>query len=89
MISELIKRSYEASPYPYIGVTRLLATSWKNVDNGENITFSNWEKGQPNNDHSWNCVFLKPDGYWHAAECSGAWPYICGIPEVGKTGPNN
>ncbi|XP_069460032.1 CD209 antigen-like protein C isoform X1 [Ambystoma mexicanum] len=45
---------------------------------GTPLTFSNWNKGEPNNDkNNEDCVEMRPDGFWNDLPCSTKFNFIC------------
>ncbi|KAE9547066.1 hypothetical protein FO519_009722 [Halicephalobus sp. NKZ332] len=68
----------------WIGVTNLLGGTWKNIDDGSNITFSNWAPGQPTNDKNSSCAAIDTQGLWFNENCEAAPLFVCGVPSDGS-----
>lgn len=49
---------------------------WKWLSSGLPMTFTNWSKGQPENNKEHCLCFHKPTA-WHDCGCSGKFPFIC------------
>ncbi|XP_018017133.2 glutamate-gated chloride channel subunit beta [Hyalella azteca] len=43
---------------------------WERVSNGQQVTFFNWSKGQPNGGQNENCAVMRPHGGWADNSCA-------------------
>ncbi|XP_066449336.1 CD209 antigen-like protein C isoform X2 [Eleutherodactylus coqui] len=49
---------------------------WKWLD-GSNLSFSNWNNGEPNSLDEENCVESTYTGYWNDLTCTSSLKYVC------------
>jgi hypothetical protein len=46
--------------------------------NGDDVTYTNWASGEPNDSGGEDCVQILWSGYaWNDGACGSALPYIC------------
>ncbi|CAJ1062957.1 macrophage mannose receptor 1-like [Xyrichtys novacula] len=60
----------------WIGLSRSVSWTW--TESGTNVTFQNWQTGQPDNPGSNNCVAVQMvDGNWTDEACTTPLPFLC------------
>lgn len=75
--SQLNTLRAELQFYTWIGLYDDV-NSWRWSFQNERITFTKWDKQQPNNfGGNQNCVELRSSGYWHDIGCSVKCVIIC------------
>ncbi|KAE9547201.1 hypothetical protein FO519_009587 [Halicephalobus sp. NKZ332] len=78
-IAELWHSLYGSGSF-WIGVTNVLDGVWRNIDDGTNITYSNWDTGYPVNNSDYACVHVTNTGVWINADCNKSRPlFVCGV----------
>ena len=83
MIVELGHAIYGQGVF-WIGVTNFLGDVWRNIDDGANITFSNWASGYPTSNSDQSCATIGDNGFWYNNVCNGWTPlFFCGVPGDG------
>ncbi|KAE9555544.1 hypothetical protein FO519_001215 [Halicephalobus sp. NKZ332] len=67
----------------WVGVSNMLDSVWKNVDDGSNATFFNWAPDALQGGTYPLCVYINNDGVWYSNYCYVGYYYLCGLPESG------
>ena len=44
---------------------------------GVNITWTNWDSGQPDNYYNEDCANMRSNGKWNDIPCSYSYPFVC------------
>ena len=65
----------------YLGIANTMGGVWKNVDDGQNITYANWASGEPKTDHSY-CAIMNGNGQWKTSWCYSGYSNVCGFSRV-------
>ncbi|KAE9551067.1 hypothetical protein FO519_005734 [Halicephalobus sp. NKZ332] len=63
-ISELVHDTVGPDNYYWIGITEMVGGVWRNVDDGKEATYFNWEEHYPMDTPVWNAIHCNADGYW-------------------------
>lgn len=68
----------------WAGVSNIMGGIWKNVDDGNNITFANWASGEPVNSSYPLCLCMLKSGLWRSLHCYESSYYLCAVPGSGS-----
>ncbi|KAM3913288.1 pulmonary surfactant-associated protein D-like [Leptodactylus fuscus] len=64
--------------FPFLGITDIDTEGTFRYPDGKTISYSNWAKGEPNNDKGVeDCVEMYFDGYWNDKNCDEKRLIIC------------
>ncbi|KAE9555556.1 hypothetical protein FO519_001227 [Halicephalobus sp. NKZ332] len=65
----------------FFGMTNMVGEIWKNVNDGSNMTFSNWITGSTPMGNYPLCAYLQGNGGWGSVHCHYQLAYMCGVPD--------
>jgi hypothetical protein len=75
---ESLVQSRAGSYAPWIGFNDLAVEGTFVWSNGDAVTYTHWNGGQPDDFHSSeDCAQMRSDGYWNDLNCTGTRAYVC------------
>ncbi|XP_077993134.1 macrophage mannose receptor 1-like [Glandiceps talaboti] len=81
--------AFTGSSWYWIGLTDLSQAGQFTWSDGDPVTYTNWDAGQPDNSQG-DCVGVSSgtdSGLWTAGQCDNSMPYICEKTRPGFTKP--
>ncbi|XP_077993133.1 macrophage mannose receptor 1-like [Glandiceps talaboti] len=81
--------SFTGGSWYWIGLTDLSQAGQFTWSDGDPVTYTNWDAGQPDNSQG-DCVGVSTGtnaGLWTATQCTDSMPYICEKTRLGFTKP--
>lgn len=74
---KMVQQNCASGEGVWIGLSRLLSTSWKWVD-GSSADYTNWANGYPSGDPTAACAYLQiSDGKWFNDGCTKGYDTMC------------
>ena len=59
----------------------MVGEAWKNINDGSDVTFSNWGTGMAPVGNYPLCGYVDATGSWASVHCHHQLPSLCGIPD--------